>query len=108
MRAAAGEARRSPGGGGGGGGGRTDRVGSRHQNRVSEALGNGWRARGRQRSPICCFLSKWPDWCIVVEAQRRLRTPGTGCCGGLRGVVSAAILVGCIVDRLFEEGEGGR
>lgn len=34
MRAAAGEARRSPGGGGGGGGGRTDRVGSRHQNRI--------------------------------------------------------------------------
>lgn len=43
----------------------------------------------------------------MAEAQRRLRTPGAGCCGGLRGVVAAAILVGCMADRLFEEGEGG-
>lgn len=39
---------------------------------------------------------------MVEEARRRFRTPGAGCCGGLRGVVAAAILVGCIVDSFLK------
>lgn len=42
---------------------------------------------------------------MVEEARRRFRTSGAGFCEGLRGgsvalrgVVTAAILVGCIVD----------